>query len=152
MLEDGVRIWHPDTVEIGDDVYVGHETMLKGYYNSRMVIGDGCWIGQRCFFHSAGGIFIGQHVGIAPYVKIITSAHRLDQIDRAILHSDIQFAAVRIEDGADVGVGATLLPGVTIGAGAQVAAGAVVIHDVPALAIVAGVPARLLHMRHDGTP
>src|SRR5688572_8743322 len=34
VLEDGVRIWHPETVEIGDGVYVGHGTMLKGYPDS----------------------------------------------------------------------------------------------------------------------
>lgn len=146
-LEDGVRIWHPETVEIGAGVYIGHGTMLKGYYRGRMVIGDGTWVGQMCFFHSAGGIYIGQHVGIGPCVKILTSTHRLDQTDRPILHSDIDFRPVRVEDGADIGVGAILLPGVTVGAGAQVAAGAVVSSDVAPSAIVAGVPARLLRSR-----
>jgi acetyltransferase-like isoleucine patch superfamily enzyme len=150
VFEDGVCIWHPETVEIGDGVYVGHGTMLKGYHNSRMVIGDGTWIGQLCFFHSGGGIIIGQNVGVAPCVKILTSAHRLNQTDRPILHSDIEFAPVRIEDGADIGVGATLLPGVTIGTGAQVAAGAVVTDDVAPFVIVAGVPARPIRSRHDG--
>jgi acetyltransferase-like isoleucine patch superfamily enzyme len=151
VFEDGVRIWHPETVEIGSGVYVGHGTMLKGYYNSRLVIEDGTWIGQLCFFHSAGGIFIGQHVGVGPSVRIITSAHRVDQMDRPILHSDVEFAPVRIEDGSDIGVGAILLPGVTIGAGAQVAAGAVVTRDVAPYAIVAGVPARLIGNRQDRT-
>jgi acetyltransferase-like isoleucine patch superfamily enzyme len=147
VFEEGVRIWHPETVEIGDGVYVGHDTMLKGYYNSRMVIGSGTWIGQQCFFHSAGGIAIGEHVGIGPGVKILTSSHRLDQLDRPILHADLTFSKVTIEDGADIGVGAILLPGVTIGAGAQVAAGAVVAEDVPPCAIVAGVPARVIRSR-----
>src|SRR5687768_13051064 len=89
VIEDGVRIWHPATVDIGDGVYVGHGTMLKGYHNSRMVIGSGTWIGQMCFFHSGGGIWIGENVGIGPCVKIVTSAHRLDQLDRPILHSAI---------------------------------------------------------------
>ena len=151
IFEDGVRIWHPETVEIGDGVYVGHGTMLKGYYNSRMVIEDGTWIGQQCFFHSGGGIFIGQNVGVGPTVRIITSAHRLDQTERPILHSDVQFAPVRIEDGADIGIGAILLPGVTIGAGAQVAAGAVVTENVAPFAVVAGVPARVIRTRRGGT-
>jgi acetyltransferase-like isoleucine patch superfamily enzyme len=80
-------------------------------------------------------------------VKILTSSHALDQLDRPILHSDIDFRPVRIEDGADIGVGAILLPGVTVGAGAQVAAGAVVTDDVAAFSIVAGVPARLVRSR-----
>jgi acetyltransferase-like isoleucine patch superfamily enzyme len=147
IIEEGVRIWHPETVEIGAGVYVGHGTMLKGYHRSRMSIGAGTWIGQMCFFHSAGGIWIGENVGIGPGVKILTSAHRLDQRDRPILHSELEFAPVRIEDGADIGVGAILLPGVTVGAGAQVAAGAVVTGDVEPNAIVVGVPARFTRFR-----
>jgi len=52
-----------------------------------------------------------------------------------------------IGDGSDIGVGAVILPGVRIGAGAQVAAGAVVTEDVDDLAIVTGVPARVLRRR-----
>jgi serine acetyltransferase len=147
VLEQGVRVWHPSTVEIGAGVYVGHDTMLKGYHNSRLVIGAGTWIGQMCFFHSAGGIWIGENVGIGPGVRIITSSHRLDQIERPILHSDIEFAPVRVDNGADIGAGAILLPGVSIGEGAQVAAGAVVSQSVEPFSIVAGVPARFLRSR-----
>src|SRR5687768_5743868 len=79
VLEEGVLVFHPENVEIGDDVYVGHRTILKAYHKNRMVIGKGTWIGQTCFFHSAGGITIGENVGIGPCVKILTSAHRLDE-------------------------------------------------------------------------
>lgn len=147
QIEEGVRIWHPETVEVGAGVYVGHDTMLKGYHKGRMVIGDGTWIGQQCFLHSAGGLTIGRNVGIGPGVKILTSKHRLDQLDRPILHSDLEFGPVYIGDGADIGVGAILLPGITIGDGAQVAAGAVVTTDVLPRSIVAGVPARIIGSR-----
>jgi len=147
VFEPGVLVFHPENIEIGDDVYVGHYTILKGYYRNRMLIGSGAWIGQQCFFHSAGGITIGRNVGIGPGVKIITSAHDLSHRDRPILHSPIEFAPVVIEDDADIGVGAVLLPGVCVGQGAQVAAGAVVTAKVEPYAIVGGVPARLLRTR-----
>lgn len=147
VFEPGVLVFHPENIEIGDDVYVGHYAILKGYYKNQMVIGAGTWIGQQCFFHSAGGITIGRNVGIGPGVKIITSAHDLSDREKPILHSPIEFAPVAIEDGADIGVGAILLPGVCVGRGAQVAAGAVVTADVAPYAIVGGVPARLLRMR-----
>jgi acetyltransferase-like isoleucine patch superfamily enzyme len=147
VFEAGVLVFHPENVEIGSGVYVGHQTILKGYHKARMVIGDGTWIGQQCFFHAAGGLVIGCDVGIGPAVRILTSAHRLDELDKPILQSTVEFAAVVIEDGSDIGAGAILLPGIRVGRGAQVGAGAVVSHDVPEYAIVAGVPARSIRSR-----
>jgi acetyltransferase-like isoleucine patch superfamily enzyme len=147
VLEAGVLVFHPENIEIGDDVYVGHQTILKGYHKNRITIGDGAWIGQQCFLHGAGGITIGRNVGIGPGVKIVTSSHRLDQLERPILKSDLEFAPVIVEDDSDIGTGAILLPGVRVGRGAQVGAGAVVTRDVAERGIVAGVPARPLGRR-----
>jgi acetyltransferase-like isoleucine patch superfamily enzyme len=148
IIEPGVLIFHPENVELGDNVYIGHYTIVKGYYRGRMVIGSGTWIGQQCFFHSAGDLIVGKNVGIGPGVKIITSYHAEEGISKPILHSRIEFASVVIEDDADIGVGAIILPGVTVSKGAKVGAGAVVTRDVPAYAIVAGVPARVMRMRN----
>ncbi|MEZ4339308.1 MAG: acyltransferase [Sandaracinaceae bacterium] len=147
VFEEGVLVFHPDRVWIGDGVYVGHQAILKGYHAGDLRIGDGTWIGQQCFFHAAGDLTIGRNVGVGPAVKIITSAHEEAGRDVPILHAPIRFAAVVIEDDADLGVGAIVLPGVTIGRGAQVGAGAVVTRDVPPYAVVAGNPARVLRER-----
>jgi len=112
-----------------------------------MVIGEGTWIGQQAFLHSAGGLVIGRHVGIAPAVKIVTSSHSLAELDRPILHGALEFASVEVGDGSDIGTGTVILPGVRIGRFAQVGAGAVVAADVDDYAVVAGVPARLIRMR-----
>jgi acetyltransferase-like isoleucine patch superfamily enzyme len=147
VIEPGVLIFHPENIEIGDGVYVGHATILKGYYRNQMVIGDGTWIGQQCFFHSAGGLRIGRNVGIGPGVKIITSYHAEDGIDVAILQSRIEFEPVVIEDDADIGIGAIILPGVVVGRGVQVGAGAVVARSAEPYTVVAGIPARVLRSR-----
>ena len=148
VFEPGVLVFHPENIEIEDNVYIGHYTILKGYHRGRMVIGSGTWIGQQCFLHSAGDIIIGSNVGIGPGVKIITSFHTEEGISKPILHSQIEFAAVVIEDDCDIGVGAIILPGLTVGRGAQVGAGAVVTQDVQPYAVVAGMPARVLRMRN----
>ena len=147
IFENGVLAFHPETIELGDNVYIGHYTILKGYYRNRMVIGDGTWIGQQCFFHSAGGLTIGAEVGIGPGVKIVTSAHNLEELDKPILHSAIDFAPVQIGDGSDIGIGAVILPGVSIGRGVQIAAGAVVATDIEDYAIAVGVPAKTIRKR-----
>jgi acetyltransferase-like isoleucine patch superfamily enzyme len=147
VFEPGVLVFHAENIEVGDNVYVGHYAILKGYHKNRMIIGDGTWIGQQCFLHSAGGLVIGCNVGIGPGVKIVTSSHSLDEMDKPILHSAIRFAPVFVGDGSDIGVGATILPGVRIGRGVQVGAGSVVVSDVEDYAIVAGVPAKVIRMR-----
>ncbi len=147
IFETGVLIFHPENIMIGTNVYIGHYTILKGYYKNKMVIGNNTWIGQNCFFHSAGNLMIGDNVGIGPGVKIITSYHTEEGIDTPILFSRIEEAPVLIEDDCDIGVGAIVLPGVTVGRGSQVGAGAVVTADVEPYSVVVGVPARLLHKR-----
>lgn len=147
VIEAGVLVFHPESIEIGDNVYIGHNAILKGYYRGKMVIGRGTWIGQQVFMHSAGDIVIGEDVGIGPGAKILTSAHAEEGIDKPIMAGSLETAPVTIGDGADIGVGAILLPGVTVGKGAQIGAGAVVNRDVPDYAVAAGVPARVLRMR-----
>jgi len=147
VFEEGVLVFHPENVHVGRDVYVGHQTILKGYHAGVMRIGDGAWIGQQCFFHAAGDLTIGENVGVGPGVRILTSTHREAGRETPILHAPLDFAPVVVEADADLGVGAILLPGVTVGRGAQVGAGAVVTKDVPAYAVVAGNPARVLRSR-----
>jgi acetyltransferase-like isoleucine patch superfamily enzyme len=148
VFEPGALVFHPENVEIGDDVYVGHYAILKGYHLNRMRIGARSWIGQQAFLHSAGGLEIGVRVGVGPGVKIITSSHELPaDIAAPVMDGALRLAAVTLEDGCDIGVGAIVLPGVRVGRGAVIGAGAVVTADVPAGAIAAGVPARVLRYR-----
>lgn len=147
IFERGVLVFHPDRISIGSNVYVGHYAILKGYHENHTDIGDNVWIGQQCFLHGAGGLTIGSNVGIGPGVRVLTSRHREEGWHRPILDSALEFAAVRIGDDSDVGAGAVILPGVTIGRGVQIGAGAVVTGDLPDHVVAAGVPARVLRSR-----
>ena len=147
IFETGVLVFHPETIELGNNIYVGHHAILKGYHKNSLIIGDNTWIGQTCFLHSAGNIRIGRNVGIGPHVKILTSRHKGQGVDVPILFSEIEFAEVVIGDDCDIGIGAIILPGVSVGKGAQIGAGAVVTKSIPDLAVAFGVPARVVRSR-----
>jgi acetyltransferase-like isoleucine patch superfamily enzyme len=147
VIENGVLVFHPENISIGSNVYIGHNTILKGYYKNEMIIGDHTWIGQSCYFHSAGGITIGKAVGIGPYVKILTSMHSENEQEKPILFHPLEFKKVTLEDGCDIGIGSIILPGITIGQGSIIGAGSVVTHDIPSFVIAAGVPARVQRKR-----
>jgi acetyltransferase-like isoleucine patch superfamily enzyme len=149
---NGVRIGrgaiakHPDTFEIGDGVVVGEQTFIQGRFDGRCVIGNHVWLGPQSYF-DARDLVIEEYVGWGPGAKVLGSQHTGLPSDVPLIQTDLRIEPVRIGAWADIGVNAVILPGVTVGKGAIVGAGAVVTHDVPAFAIVAGVPARFVRWR-----
>jgi maltose O-acetyltransferase len=93
-------------------------------------------VNRGCSLDARGPLEIGERVSISPEVTILTASHRL--------HDDfeVETRPVVIEDRVWIGTRAIVLPGVTLGYGSVVGAGSVVTRDVPAMTIVAGVPAR----------
>ena len=84
-----------------------------------------------------------------PGPRFLGSAHTGEPIEDPIITTDLVIKPVVVETGADIGMNASILPGVRIGAHAIVGAGAVVTSDIPAYAIAAGVPARVLRSRRE---
>ncbi len=148
IVEDGVRIFHPENIEIGDNVYIGHDTILKGYYNSKLIIGSNTWIGQQCFIHGAAGVTIGECVGIGPMVKIVASRHKELGIEVPILFSELEYLPITICDNCNIGIGAILLPGTKIEKGCKIGAGAVVSKSIPEYSIAVGIPAKVIRQRN----
>jgi len=147
IFEPGAMVFHPEHIVLGNNIYVGHYAILKGYYKNRMVIGNNVWIGQHCFLHSAGGLTIGSNVGIGPGVRITTSRHIERGRTEPILFADLSTDPVVLKDDCNIGLNSVILSGVTVGRGSQIGAGAVVVEDVPDYAIVTGVPARVQRFR-----
>ena len=111
-------------------------------FGKNLTLGADVIINMGCRFQDAGGLTLGDGTLIGHGSTIVTLNHALDPARRA----DMVPAPVVIGRKVWLGAAVTVLPGVTIGDGAVVGAGAVVTQDVPANAIVAGVPARLIRM------
>ncbi len=93
-----------------------------------------------CHFLDQGGITIGDDAMFGPDVKLVTSNHPLDPLDRKAVVS----SPIVIGRNAWIGAGAIILPGVEIGENSVVGAGSVVTKDVPPDTVVVGNPAHEL--------
>jgi acetyltransferase-like isoleucine patch superfamily enzyme len=142
----GIVIKHAETVELGNAVFLGSQTMIQGRYDGTCRIGNHVWIGPHAYF-DARHLVIEDYVGWGPGAKVLGSSHTGDPIDVPIIATALTIKPVVIGYGADIGTNATILPGVHIGANAIVGAGAVVTVDVPEYAVVAGVPAKVIRYR-----
>lgn len=150
-VDPGAGFLHAETFAIGDGVFIGAQAYVQGRVGGTCTIGTRVWIGPQAYL-DARSLVIEDAVAIGPGVRILGSAHTGLPLEVPVTHTDVEAEPVKIERGADVGVNAVVLPGVTIGHGSVVGAGAVVTADVPPLAIVAGVPARVLRYRRQPRP
>lgn len=113
-------------VSIGRDCGINHGVFILGAH--RVEIGSGVVLSARCMLLDAG-------LDIRAFATRDFPPH--------------ESGPVRIGDGAWIGAGAIVLPGVSVGRKAVVGAGSVVTRDVPAGVIVAGNPARPIGSIHD---
>ena len=143
-----VVVKHPETMEFGDSVFIGAQTMIQGRFDGTCRIGSHVWIGPHSYF-DARNLVIEDYVGWGPGAKVLGSMQTGEPLDLPVIATDLVIKPVTIGYGADVGTNATILPGVHIGAHSIVGAGAVVTDDVPEHTVVAGVPARILYSRRN---
>ena len=153
-------------LRIAPDVKLGRDVRIFGFVNLYgCEIGDAtkigtfveiqkcARIGARCKISShtfiCEGVTIEDEVFVGHGVTFINDLYpRATNPDGALqTEADWQCVPTRIRRGASIGSGATLLGGITVGERAVIGAGSVVTRDVPADAIVAGNPARVLRIQ-----
>ena len=128
---------------IGDGSKVGAFVEIQ----KGAAIGKNCKISSHTFIcegvHIQDNVFVGHNVSFIndKYPNAVNDDGRMQTA------ADWQVVETIVEEGASIGTSATILCGVTIGKGALVGAGSVVTKDVPAGAVVAGNPARMIEKR-----
>lgn len=151
-LGPGVVVRSPDRLRLARGVTVDRGVLLHcggmGWSpEGHIEVGADSYIGPHAVLFGAGGIRIGCDCLVSPGVVITSHQHTFAELERTIREQPLRFAEVVVEDDVWIGANATVLPGVRIGRGAVVGAGAVVTKDVPAHAVVMGVPARRVRDR-----
>lgn len=143
----GCRVDRPWCIKVGARFFAEEFTYFKAVENSALIhIGDFVFIGRGTEFDIMQSVSIGDHTVIAPGCFITDHNHGIAP-DRRIDEQPCQSEAVRIGRDVWLGTKVVVLAGVAIGDGAVVAANSVVTKNIPAMAVVAGTPAKLLYFR-----
>lgn len=145
-IAPGVSFVHPETIEIGEGVFIGSQTVIQGWKDGMCRIGSKVWIGSQSYF-DARDLIIEDNVGWGPGAKVLGSEHTGMPINIPVINTDLVIKQVRICKNSDIGVNSVILPGVTVGEGSIIGAGAVVTSDIEPYSIAVGIPARAIRKR-----
>jgi acetyltransferase-like isoleucine patch superfamily enzyme len=133
-------------VHLGRWSWIGHGSKIR-VHEGEVRIGAKSVVGQECTISSFQHVSIGRECIVADRVMLIDFDHGVVEVERPIREQGIYKRDVRIGHNVWIGYGASFLRGVTVGDNAVVGTYTVVNKDVPANAVVAGVPVRVLRMR-----
>lgn len=144
QLGRDVKIFHPQLVNLygctlGDQTKVGTFVEIQ----KNVTVGNRCKISSHSFL--CEGVILEDEVFIGHGVMFTNDLYPRATNEDGSLQTEAHWTVIKtlVKRGASIGSNATILAGITIGEQAIVGAGAVVTRDVPAYAIVAGVPARI---------
>ena len=141
-----LEIGRDATLRIGRWAWLGHGTKIR-VHEGEVRIGAKTVMGQECTISAFQHVSIGRECIIADRVMLIDFDHGAVEVERPVRLQGIYKRDVRLGHNVWMGYGACVLRGVSIGDNAIVGTSAVITKDVPANAVVAGSPARVIRMR-----
>ena len=134
-IGDDTRVWHFAHVCAGARIGAGCSLGQNVFVANRVTIGDGCKIQNNVSVYD--DVTLEDDVFCGPSMVFTNVVN-----PRAFVQRKDEYRPTLVRRGASIGANATIVCGVTVGEYAFVAAGAVIVRDVPAHAMMAGVPAR----------
>ena len=145
-----LRINRPWNMNIGNDVIINSYTWLytedniDGLKSVKLVIGDGCKIGNVNHIAAINGVYLGKKVLTADKVYISDHIHDYQNPTTAIMDQPIiSKGKVEIGDGTWIGENVSIICS-KIGKNCVIGANSVVTHDIPDFSVAAGIPARVV--------
>ncbi len=157
LQTDGICFVGPGVkLELGRDAvlrlgrwsWIGHGTKIR-VHEGRCEIGAKTVLGQECTISAFQHISIGRECIVADRAMLIDFDHGIVEVERAIRHQGIYKRDVRVGSNCWIGYGACILRGATIGDNTVIGSNSVVAKAVPANAVAAGAPVRVLRMREE---
>jgi acetyltransferase-like isoleucine patch superfamily enzyme len=133
-------------LDLGRFVWIGDGTKIR-CHEGRVEIGAKTVLGQECTISAYQRVRIGEECVIADRAMFIDFDHGVVEVERPIRLQGIYKRDVVVGSNVWIGYGACVLRGVRVGDNAIVGTNSVVTRDVPANAVVAGIPARVIRMR-----
>jgi len=134
------------TLRIGRWAWIGHASKIR-VHEGEVSIGAKTVIGQECTISAFQHVSIGRECIIADRVMLIDFDHGVTEVERPIRVQGIYKRDVRVGHNVWIGYGACILRGVTVGDNSIIGTSSVVTKQVPANAVIAGSPARVIRMR-----
>jgi acetyltransferase-like isoleucine patch superfamily enzyme len=133
-------------VDFGRFVWIGDKTKIR-CHEGQVEIGSKTVMGQECTISAYQRVRIGEQCVIADRAMFIDFDHGVVEVERPIRVQGIYKRDVEVGNNVWIGYGACILRGVRVGDNSIVGTNSVVTRDVPANAVVAGIPARVIRMR-----
>jgi acetyltransferase-like isoleucine patch superfamily enzyme len=141
-----LRIARRGRVYFGRFVWIGDGTKIR-CHEGVVEIGEKTVLGQECTISAYQRVKIGEQCVIADRAMFIDFDHGVVEVERPIRLQGIYKRDVVVGSNVWIGYGACILRGVRVGDNAIVGTNSVVTKDVPANAVVAGIPARVIRTR-----
>ena len=133
-------------VRLGRWCWIGHGTKIRAH-EGQVEIGAKTVMGQECTISAFQHVSIGRECIVADRAMLIDFDHGVVEVERPVRAQGIYKRDVRVGHNVWIGYGACFLRGVTVGDNAVIGTSSVVTGDIPANAVCAGIPARVLRMR-----
>jgi acetyltransferase-like isoleucine patch superfamily enzyme len=141
-----LQIGRKGEIRFGRFVWIGDGTKIR-CHEGVVEIGDKTVIGQECTISAYQRVRIGEQCVIADRAMFIDFDHGVVEVERPIRQQGIYKRDVVVGSNVWIGYNACLLRGVRVGDNSIIGSNSVVTRDVPANAVVGGVPARVIRMR-----